>query len=71
MKEEKVSLDITGMTCSHCATGIEKLFDKNKGVASKKVNYVTGKGEFTIDTEITSKDEIVNTINKTNTYKVK
>ena len=71
MKEEKLSLNITGMTCIHCATGIEKLFDKKKGVASKKVNYVTGKGEFTIDTDITSKDEIVNTINKTKTYKVK
>ncbi len=71
MKEEKLSLDIEGMTCSHCATGIEKLFDKNKGVVSKKVNHVSGKDEFTINPEVTSKEEIVKTINKTKTYEVK
>lgn len=71
MKEEKLSIDIEGMTCSHCAIGIEKLFDENKGVLAKKVNHVSGKGEFTINPEVTSKEEIVKAINTTKTYKVK
>lgn len=28
MKEEKIKLEIAGMTCDHCATGIKKCFHK-------------------------------------------
>jgi len=30
MNKETIRLDITGMTCDHCATGIEKLLSKNE-----------------------------------------
>lgn len=70
MKQEKTTLEITGMTCDHCATGIEKLFDGKKGILEKKVSYKNGKGEFTYDANTISKDDIISTINQTGSYKV-
>lgn len=71
MKTENIKLNITGMTCDHCATGIEKLLSKNKGVTEVKVSYENESGEFTFDPAITGKEEIVKAINETKNYKVK
>ena len=38
MNKETIKLDITGMTCDHCATGIEKLLFKNEGVTEAQVS---------------------------------
>jgi len=69
-KQEKANLEITGMTCDHCATGIEKLFDGKKGIIDKNVSYENGKGEFTYDACCITKDDIINTINGTKNYRV-
>lgn len=69
MKEEKIRVEITGMTCEHCATGIEKQLDGNAGIIEKSVNYKQGKGEFTIDANKISKDELIEAINKIGSYK--
>lgn len=71
MKTENIKLNITGMTCDHCATGIEKLLSKNKGVTEVKVSYENERGEFTFDPAITGKEEIIKAINETKNYKVK
>lgn len=71
MKTESLKLDITGMTCDHCATGIEKLLSKNEGVTEAKVSYPSASCECSFDPTKTSKEEIVNTINETKNYKVK
>ncbi|MFY0654386.1 MAG: mercury(II) reductase [Cyclobacteriaceae bacterium] len=63
---EEVTFEISGMTCDHCATSIEKRFDKEKGVLAKKVSYEAGKGTFTYNPESISKDKIVETINRGN-----
>ena len=34
---ESIQLNITGMTCDHCATGIEKLLLQNEGVKEATV----------------------------------
>src|SRR5258708_4544572 len=53
--EEKISLDITGMTCDHCAVSIERLLEKKKGILSKKVSYASGKGELTYNPDVFQK----------------
>ena len=71
MNKETIKLDITGMTCDHCATGIEKLLSKNEGISEANVSYSNGSCECSFDPNKTSKEQIVNTINETKTYKVK
>ena len=71
MPEEKIKLKITGMTCDHCARGIEKLLSKNKGVKEVDVSYQNGSCECSFDTTMTSKEEIIQTINATENYRVK
>tara|TARA_R110002049_G_scaffold29600_7_gene100715 strand:+ start:6632 stop:8284 length:1653 start_codon:yes stop_codon:yes gene_type:complete len=71
MKKETIQLDISGMTCDDCATGIEKLFNGKNEIINKNVSYENGKGEFTYDANTISKDDIINTINGTKNYRVK
>jgi len=71
MNKEIIKLDITGMTCDHCAAGIEKLLSKNEGIAETKVSYPKAICECSFDPSKTSKEEIINTINDTKNYLVK
>ncbi len=71
MKEEKINIDITGMTCDHCAISIEKLVSGIEGVDKADVHYPSGKGEFSFNPDKTNKDKIVNAINKTKNYRIK
>jgi mercuric reductase len=71
MNKEIIKLDITGMTCDHCATGIEKLLSKNEGVKEANVSYPKATCECSFDPTKTSKEEIINTINGTKNYRVK
>lgn len=71
MNKETIKLDITGMTCDHCATGIEKLLSKNEGVKEANVSYPKATCECSFDPSKTSKEEIINTINGTKNYRVK
>ncbi len=68
-KEEKISLDISGMTCDHCAVSIESLLEKKKGILSKKVSFENGKGEIAFNPDRISKEEIIQSINQTPTYR--
>lgn len=71
IKEEKLSLDITGMTCNHCAVSIERLLEKKNGILSKKISYASGKGEIVFNPDQISKEEIIQSINQTPTYRAK
>lgn len=71
MYKEIINLDITGMTCDHCATGIEKLLSKNEGIKETNVSYTKATCECAFDPSKTSKEEIINTINGTKNYRVK
>lgn len=74
MKENKnystLSLDISGMTCDHCAVSIEKRFEGKQGILNKKVTYGKNKGEFTYDPSNITKQEIIDTINAVKKYRV-
>src|SRR3546814_20551914 len=71
MNKETIKLDISGMTCDHCATGIEKLLSKSEGVKEAKVSYPKATCDCSFDQSKTSKEEIINTINGTKKYRVK
>lgn len=71
MKEEKLSVEITGMTCDHCALSIERMLEEKEGIISGNVVYSSGKGEITFDPALISKDEIIGTINQTPNYRAK
>ncbi len=71
VKEEKLLLEITGMTCEHCAVSIERMFEKKNGIVSKKVSHQNGKGEFIYNSGVISKVNIIGTINQTKNYKAK
>jgi len=68
---ESIELEITGMTCDHCATGIEKKLGVDKGILEMNVSYPEAKGRFAYDPNLTSKEGISNAINAMGSYKVK
>ncbi|HXH99310.1 MAG TPA: mercury(II) reductase [Sphingobacteriaceae bacterium] len=66
----KLEVDITGMTCEHCAFSIENLLKKNTDVSQASVDYKSGKGKIVYDNGGTDKKMLVNTINSIGNYKV-
>ncbi len=69
-KLETINLKIEGMTCDHCATGIEKRVSTLDGVTENNVSYTEGKGHFKFDNSKISDKDIVNAINGIGAYKV-
>ena len=70
MSVQTIKLEISGMTCEHCAQTIGKKVAQLEGIVSKKVNYPEKKGEFEFDSDKVSKSEIIDAINSTGLYKV-
>jgi len=59
-----INLDIQGMTCQiGCAKTIESKLSKLEGVTEAKVSFEKGSGVFVVDTNKTSKETLINTIN--------
>ena len=59
---EKITLNIEGMHCGACATGIQMLVSQIEGVGSAFVDYKGKKGTFEFDPAKTSKDDIMKSI---------
>ncbi|MFB9865613.1 mercury(II) reductase [Rufibacter immobilis] len=70
MKKEQVELAITGMTCEHCAASIAKRFEGKPGIINEVISYPDGKGKFSYDPDVITKEAIINTINGIGHYKV-
>ena len=51
MKTEKITIDITGMTCAACSARIEKALNKQDGVNSGVVNLLGQKATIEFDPE--------------------
>lgn len=64
MSNEKINLNISGMTCVNCSNGIQKVVNKMEGLESSKVNFASNNGEFTIDTEKLDKSKLIAKIKK-------
>ncbi|PEY29511.1 copper-translocating P-type ATPase [Bacillus cereus] len=63
--EEKVTLDIEGMTCAACATRIEKVLNKVEGVSNATVNLATNSAVVEYNEGLTSTKSILEKIKKT------
>lgn len=59
---EKITLDIGGMHCGACATGIQMLVSGMDGVKSIFVDYDKKKGEVEFDSAKVTKDAIIKAI---------
>ncbi|CAG9983771.1 unnamed protein product [Clonostachys byssicola] len=56
---EPVSFLVSGMDCTSCADKLMRIFNTMAGVSQARVNFVVGSGEFTVDTSVTSADEVI------------
>jgi copper chaperone CopZ len=57
-----VIYQVKGFTCITCATGLDTLLGREKGVASSKSTYPAGKATVTFDPKQTSEQAIVHFI---------
>lgn len=56
---EKIELNITGMHCGACATGIQMLVSQIDGVGSVFVDYEGKTGSFEFDPAKVTKEQII------------
>lgn len=59
-----VTMNITGMHCGACATGIQMVTEQMDGVSTSKVDYDSGVGEFEYDEATTNPEAIISEIEK-------
>lgn len=59
MADEKVLLQIEGMTCDGCAQTIERSLKRDKGIKKVKVDWRSGAGEIVFDPGETDEQEIL------------
>jgi mercuric ion binding protein len=61
---KSIEVDIKGMTCEiGCARTIESKLSKVDGISYSKVDFESGKGQFTFDENKLSENEIISKIN--------
>jgi Cu+-exporting ATPase len=63
-KTRNVTIPIDGMTCTACATAIERRVGKLEGVENITVNFATEKAVINYNSDITRLSDIKNTIKK-------
>lgn len=61
---DKIEMNIEGMHCGGCATGIQMVTEQMEGVSSSFVDLDGKKGTFEIDSEKVSSDDIIEEIKK-------
>ena len=59
---KKVSLNIEGMHCNSCASGIQMVLQGTDGVINVSADYASKKGEVEFDEEKTNLENIVKAI---------
>tara|TARA_R110002012_G_scaffold119889_2_gene268992 strand:+ start:430 stop:2073 length:1644 start_codon:yes stop_codon:yes gene_type:complete len=67
--QKEITLPIQGMTCTGCATGIEKKVKQLEGVIALDVSYPKGEGKFIFDSSTTSQQDIIDNIEMSGQYK--
>ncbi|MFC0523828.1 heavy metal translocating P-type ATPase [Pontibacillus salicampi] len=64
VEEEKLELDIQGMTCAACSTRIEKVLNKMDGVQHATVNLANETGQISYYPGLTNSSEMIQRIQK-------
>jgi len=65
-----IQLEISGMTCDHCARSIEKMLSGVNGVIEKSISYPESGGQVRFDSSKVSPEDIKNAIDSSGHYKV-
>lgn len=65
MKEKKINIDVSGMTCAACSTRVEKALNKQDGVNKAVVNLLANKATIEYDSDKIKGEDLVKTIQKT------
>ncbi|HHG83176.1 MAG TPA: mercury(II) reductase [Bacteroidetes bacterium] len=58
------------MTCTHCATGIERKFAEKEGVLTQSVDYSSGIGQFEYDSGKLAKKDLIDLLEQGGSYRV-
>src|SRR5699024_10843636 len=69
MTTKKVNIAVSGMTCSSCASSVERALNKTEGVIDVAVNLLGEKATVEFDDKSTSPEDLVRVIEETG-YKV-
>lgn len=64
VKEEKIELDIHGMTCAACSTRIEKVLSKMPGITEANINLTTETGAITYTPGLVSVEDVIDRVKK-------
>lgn len=64
VREEKVELDIRGMTCAACSVRIEKGLNRMQGIASANINLATESGSVEYTAGVVSLEDILAKVKK-------
>lgn len=59
VRNEKLDLDVFGMTCAACSTRIEKVLNKMDGMVAANVNLATESAAVEFNSAILSTDKII------------
>ena len=60
----KVEYKVTGMSCMSCATSVERVLRRNKGVHDVKVENFEDRVFITYDENLVNDDTLLNQINR-------
>ncbi|KAM3530786.1 hypothetical protein NHJ13051_001226 [Beauveria bassiana] len=66
---EHLAFHVEGMTCSGCGNKMDKSLRGIPGVSNVRVNFVMGQAECSIDTSITTPDEVKKTAERSTGFK--
>ena len=61
---KKVGLNISGMHCGSCSSGIQMVLQNTDGVINANISYDTKKGVVEFDEEKTNADSIIKAIDQ-------
>ncbi|KAJ4137172.1 hypothetical protein NW768_002753 [Fusarium equiseti] len=56
---ETIGFLVSGMDCTSCADKLMRIFANTAGVSNAQVNFVMGKGEFSVDISITDTETVL------------
>ncbi len=62
MSDKKVTLQIDGMHCGHCAAAVTDSLKKVKGVKEAETVFTTGKAKVMIEPDVAKVDDLVKAV---------
>lgn len=64
-----ITLRIEGMSCGHCKNSVERMLKEKEGVLKVEVNLNDSLANVSINSDIVTKEDLVEVINNSGMYK--